>query len=76
MAAPRDDSADPNSAHGREAGPRNRLRNHSAAARRALGGPGPGQPAPVIGNPGLSGEAREPGDRVQGSDGQPVSGKP
>jgi hypothetical protein len=28
------------------------------------------------GNPDLAGEANEPGDRVQGSDGRPVTGKP
>ena len=35
-----------------------------------------GGPHDYRGNPDLVDEANEPGDRVQGSDGMPVSGKP
>lgn len=35
-----------------------------------------GGPHDYAGNPDLAGEAREPGDRVQGSDGRPITGKP
>ena len=47
--------------------------NRTVARRRAHE---TGGPHDYRGNPDLAGEAEEPGDRVQGSDQKPVTGKP